>query len=164
MRHVPLDVVRWKLLSIELQPDDDLDALLAKTRRALDAARAEADGRLLAVRLIVAGACAAHLSVISHRDKVESELRALTFEWRDEVWLEEIRLHTRPPLALDELRASEGFVGELLRAPPEGLPAALKPLADRPELKEAGLDLGDEALLRELTADAEALLATRLTR
>jgi hypothetical protein len=116
--------------------------------------------------LIVRGSCRAHLQIVGERARVENELRALTFEWRDELWLEEIQLHTRPPLQLDELRASEGFLGELLRASTGDLSSALKPLADKigVELKDAGLDLSDENWQKELCGDAQALLATRLTR
>ncbi len=167
IKHVPLDVVRWRLIEIALGEDDDVDALYARARQAFDAARAEAadDGerRLAAVRLVVSGACPAHLQITAERHRVESELRAITFEWRDDLWLEEIKLRTRPPLKLDELRASEGFLGELLRAPTDEAAAALKALADKPEIKDAGLDLSDPTVVAELVADAQALLATRLT-
>jgi DNA repair exonuclease SbcCD nuclease subunit len=166
LRHVALDVVRWKLLELTLAEDDPVDTLYEKARAAFAAARSEAEGRLCAVRLIVRGSCRAHLTIVSERARVENELRALTFEWRDELWLEEIKLHTRPPLKLDELRASEGFLGELLRAPMDDLASALKPLADKigVELKDAGLDFSDESWQKELNGDAQALVATRLVR
>jgi DNA repair protein SbcD/Mre11 len=167
LRHAALDVVRWKLVEIALAESDDTDALYAKARTAFDRARAEAEGRLCAIRVHVTGPCRAHAAITADRHKVLSELRALTFEWPDEVWLEECKLRTRPPLNLDELRASEGFLGELLRAPAgDQLTAtALKPILDKigAELKEAGLDLGDPAVVAELQAEAEALLAARLT-
>jgi hypothetical protein len=160
---VALDVVRWKLLELVLDENDDVEALYRKARGAFEAARREAEGRLLAVRLVVSGACKAHLSVVEERAQVEAELRNLTSEWPDEVWLEECKLLTRPPLQLDELRRSEGFLGELLRAPLDV--NAWKALADKlgPELKEAGLDLSDPAVSKELHAEAEALLAARLS-
>jgi hypothetical protein len=103
---------------------------------------------------------------------VVSELRALTFDGSDELWLEEILLRTRPPL--DELQRSGGFLGELLRAAEAvradpalvaELAAPLDGLRGRlgEELARAGLDLGDPAVLGELVADAEGLLAARLT-
>ena len=165
VEHVPLDVVRWKLIEIQLGADDDLEALYARARAAFDEARREAEGRLCAARLSVTGACRAHAAIAGDLKQVEAELRRLTFEWPDELWLEEVRLRTRPPLDLDALRASEGFLGELLRAGAGGeLQDAFKPLVDKigVELKEAGLDLGDPQVASELCAEAEALLATRL--
>jgi exonuclease SbcD len=163
LRHVPLDVVRWKLIELQLLPDDDVDALYTRARAAFEMARQEADGRLAALRLHVNGACRAHQKIVEERHQVESELRALTFEWPDEVWLEECKLRTRPKVDLDELRKSEGFLGELLRLPPDD--AAWKPLVDKlgAELKEAGLDLTDPSVLAEVHADAQAHLAARLS-
>jgi DNA repair exonuclease SbcCD nuclease subunit len=164
LKRVALDVVRWKLVEITLGENDDVDALYARASEAFDAARREADGRLCAVRLIVAGACRAHQKIVEERHLVEAELRSRSYEWPDELWLEECKLRTRPPLQLDELRRSEGFLGELLRLGPDA--AAWKPLTDKlgAELKEAGLDLADAGVRDELQADAEALLAARLSR
>jgi DNA repair exonuclease SbcCD nuclease subunit len=163
LKHVPLDVVRWELCEITLGEEDGTDALYARARETLDAARERADGRLCAVRLVVGGACRAHRQITDERHQVENELRALTFEWRDELWLEEIKLRTRPPLELEVLRASEGFLGELLREDKSALAPSLKALADRPEIRDSGLDLSDPQVLAELGAEVEALLATRLT-
>jgi DNA repair exonuclease SbcCD nuclease subunit len=162
LRRVALDVVRWKLIEIALEENDDIHTLYVRAREAFDAARREADGRLCAVRLIVAGACRAHQQIVDDRHQVEAELRGLSYEFQDELWLEECKLRTRPPLLLDELRRSEGFLGELLRLPPE--PEAWRPLADKlgAELKEAGLDLGE--LCDELHSDAQALVAEKLSR
>src|SRR5262249_29874573 len=57
LRRVALDVVCWKLIELFLDENDDVEALYRKARSAFEAARREADGRLLAVRLIVSGAC-----------------------------------------------------------------------------------------------------------
>jgi DNA repair exonuclease SbcCD nuclease subunit len=174
VRHEPVDVVRWRAIELPLEERDDLAALFVRARAAFESARADADGRLVAVRLTLSGATAAHAAIAAEPARVIGELRAATFEWKDELWLEEVKLRTRPPLDLDELRGSEGFVGELLRAAEAArkeparlaeLAAALSPLRDRmgDELARAGLDLADPALVAELCADAEALLATRLT-
>ena len=162
LRRAALDVVRWKLIEITLGENDDVHALYVRAREALEAARREAEGRLCAVRLIVAGASRAHQAIVDDRHQVEAELRGLSYEFQDELWLEEIKLRTRPPLRLDELRRSEGFLGELMRLGPE--PAAWKSLTDKlgAELKEAGLDFAE--LADELHGDAQALIAARLQR
>jgi DNA repair exonuclease SbcCD nuclease subunit len=173
-RHEPVDVLRWRLCELELDENDGLEALYFRARAALEAAREESDGRLTAVRLVVGGRAEAHAAIVADPAKVTSELRALSFEWRDDLWLEEVRLAVRPPLLLDELKRSEGFVGELLRSVESArgdatqlaeLAEALRPLRERlgEELRRADLDLADPALVRELLSDAEALLAARLT-
>ena len=127
-----------------LEADDGVDELYDKAKEQFARARDEADGRLVAARLIVDGATRAHADVAAGRDRVIAELRARALDFGDALWLEKIELHTRPPVALDELRASEGFVGELLRAVDEArrdpalaaeLRAHLQPLVEK---------LGDE--------------------
>jgi exonuclease SbcD len=94
----------------------------------------------VAARLVVTGASAAHAEVAAARDRVVGELRARALDFADALWLERVELRTRPPVALEELRASEGFVGELLRAAAEArrdpalaaeLRAQLQPLLDK---------------------------------
>jgi DNA repair exonuclease SbcCD nuclease subunit len=174
VRHHALDVLRWQRVEITLGEDDGLGALLERARAAFAAARAEADGRLVAVRVAVGGACRLHEDVLADRAAIVGELRALSLDGED-LWLEEIELHTRPPLRLHELRQSEGFVGRLLRAVDEARrePALLEELGRSlaalrekagDELARAGLDLADPAQLIALLDDAEALLAARLTK
>ena len=89
---------------------------------------------------VVDGATRAHADVAAGRDRVVAELRARALDFGDALWLEKVELRTRPAVALDELRASEGFVGELLRAVAEArhdpvlaaeLRAQLQPLVDK---------------------------------
>jgi DNA repair protein SbcD/Mre11 len=171
VRHVPLDVLRWQRINVAAEEADDLDALLGRVDRRLREELAAVEGRLLAVRLNIAGACAAHDDVVKQRTKVNNELRNLTVA--GDVWLEQVTLATRPPVRLDELRASEGFVGELLRSIESlrGDPTALttlvselKPLRDKlaAELEAAGVDLDSPAYLAEVLGEAEAALVCRL--
>jgi DNA repair exonuclease SbcCD nuclease subunit len=171
VRHVPLDVMRWSLVEVTLAADDGVDELRERAQRALAQARASADGRLLAARLVVRGGARAHEAVQARREAVVGQLRADAFEWQDDVWLGDIELHTRPLLPLDELGKSEGFVGELLRslAAARGGDAAeaidlereLQPLIDKlgDELGQSGIELAD---LAPLFDEAEARLAAAL--
>ncbi len=169
VRHAPLDVVRWRELLLTLGADDGADELYDKARDLLARARDEADGRLLAARLVVDGATRAHADVAAGRDRVVAELRARALDFGDELWLEKIELRTRPAVALDELRASEGFVGELLRAVDEArrdpalaaeLRAQLLPLVEKLG-DELGSELDPAAFLDEVEAHlVSALVAT----
>lgn len=171
VRHVPLDVLRWQHIDIVADDKDDLDAVLARVDERLREEVGAAEGRLLAVRLQIAGACAAHDDVVKQRLKVTNELRNLTLA--GDIWLEQVRLATRPRVRLDELRAGEGFVGELLRTieavrgDPTTLAALgdeLKPLRDKlaAELEAIGLDVTSPACLVDALGEAEAALVSRL--
>jgi exonuclease SbcD len=161
VRHAPLDVVRWREVTLPLDADDGVDELYDKAKEQFGRMRDEAEGRLVAARLIVEGATRAHADVAGGRDRVIAELRARAIDFGDALWLEKIELHTRPAVALDELRASEGFVGELLRAVAEArhdpalaaeLRAQLQPLVDKlgEELSQGDVDVA--ALLDEVEA------------
>jgi DNA repair exonuclease SbcCD nuclease subunit len=166
VRHAPLDVVRWRELSLTLDESDGVDELYERARDAFVKARDDADGRLVAARLIVDGATRAHLDVATARDRVINELRGRALDFAGELWLEKIELRTRPAVALDELRGSEGFVGELLRAVAdarhdpalaEELRAQLQPLVEK-----LGEELGQELDVARLMDEVEAHLVSAL--
>ena len=166
VRHAPLDVVRWQQLAVTLAADDGVDELYDHAREAFGRARDEAEGRLVAARLVVDGATRAHADVAAGRDRVVGELRARALDFGDALWLEKVELRTRPPVALDELRGSEGFVGELLRAVDEArrdpalaaeLRAQLQPLIEK-----LGDELPGDVDVAALLDEVEAHLVSAL--
>jgi len=166
VRHAPLDVVRWREVALTLDADDGVDELYDKAKDELARARDESEGRLVAARLVVDGATRAHAEVAAGRDRVIGELRARALDFGDALWLEKVELRTRPQVALDELRASEGFVGELLRAVDEArrdpalaaeLRAHLQPLIDK-----LGDELGGDVEVTALLDEVEAHLVSAL--
>jgi DNA repair exonuclease SbcCD nuclease subunit len=170
VRHAALDVVRWQRVPLSLAEDDGVDDLYDKARLALARARDDADGRLLAARLVIEGATRAHAQLAADRDRVVNQLRSFSLDWLDELWLEKIELHTRPAVAVDELRASEGFVGELLRSVAAArqdrelaaeLRAQLGPLVEKLGEELGATDVLDvAALLDEVEARLVAELVT----
>ena len=172
VRHAALDVVRWRSFALTLWERDGVDELYDQARQLFGRARDEADGRMVAARLVVDGATRAHAEVASARERVVAELRACALDFADELWLEKVELRTRPAVALDELRASEGFVGELLRAVAGAqqdpalaaeLRAQLQPLMEKlgEELGQGGGELDLGALLSEVEAQlVSALVAS----
>jgi DNA repair protein SbcD/Mre11 len=129
VEHRPLDVVRWALIDVDLPIDADEDAALGAVRAQLDAALSDAGGRLLAVRVILRGACAAHPALVrdlgATRDRLHNE--ALNLGGADAIWLEEVRVLTRPALDLPAMRARSDALGLLLREIDAMQPDALAP-------------------------------------
>ncbi len=59
--HVPFgNTVRWARIHVELTENADEDAALTQIRSALAEALEQAEGRLLAARIELSGACIAH--------------------------------------------------------------------------------------------------------
>lgn len=137
----PTDVLRWFRVPIALKVDDGLDELYDLAKVKLGEIASHADGRLAAVRLEVQGRCAAHHALIQEvsRQEVVTALRALPGEFTDDLWVEKIRLDTRPPLDRDALRQGQDLIGDLLRSIDE--------------------IIGDETRLRELAAGIQPLTA-----
>ena len=114
--HHPLDDVRWAMLDIALTQEQDEGAALDAVRARLGVALDEAGDRLLAVRVTLRGACGAHAALVrdlgATRDRLHGEAAALA---GDAIWLEEVRLLTRPPREQEVARARSDVLGQLLR-------------------------------------------------
>ncbi|MEO8495141.1 MAG: hypothetical protein ABI614_08725, partial [Planctomycetota bacterium] len=132
-------------------------------------------GRFSAVRVEVRGACVAHRELVHAvcREETLAEIRNLANEFDDEVWIEKIKLETRTPIDIDQLRQGSDLVAELLRAIKElrdddtkliALAEELAPLATKAavELNECEIYLHDPAQIRNWLQQAEELLVSQL--
>jgi DNA repair exonuclease SbcCD nuclease subunit len=170
-----LDVVRWETCQVDASTastEEDLgDLAVAELSRLL---QDEPSGRLLAVRVVIAGASPIHDRLLADPEKAASIVRSRASELGvDRLWVERIKIQTRPRRAslaggdgpieelsavLEELRTDETRVKDLaglfkdlrLKLPPE--------LLEGPE----ALALDDPAWLRGAIDSAEALLLSRL--
>jgi DNA repair exonuclease SbcCD nuclease subunit len=115
VEHHALDVLRWKHVNVDATGAADTDAVLARTEVLLDQALIEADGRLLAVRVTVTGACAAHAAMARRPEDFRAQVRAAALGFADgiELWIEDVRIRTRPEAALS---TQSGAVGDLAAA------------------------------------------------
>jgi DNA repair exonuclease SbcCD nuclease subunit len=110
-----LDVLRWRECRVATDGCDSQEELFRILRRALEEARADAGGRPLAVRLIFTGACALHDWLHRHAAHWTQECRALAVSFGD-LWLEQVRLETRPEGNLENLFEDSAPLGGLARA------------------------------------------------
>jgi DNA repair exonuclease SbcCD nuclease subunit len=111
------DVMRWYRETIVLEPDDDEEALVDRTRQALRQVTQSANGRLAAVRLLYEGRCAVHqqLSRDLTRQQIVANLRSLAGDFGDDVWIERVQFRTQSPLNMETMRLRQDLVGDLLR-------------------------------------------------
>ncbi len=173
---VPTDTLRWQRVEVPLQGSDGRSEMLAAVEERLSAAREAAEGRLVAVRLIIHGACELHREVANENQRAEvvAEIRNLANDLADDLWVEKIKLNTTAPVDLAALREGKDLFGELLRSLHAArddvdalaeLANCLEPLQKKAaaELSEAGIHLEDHAQLVQWLRDAEAILVARLT-
>lgn len=115
--HYPLDLARWHDCAVDLTGACTLEDVYDRTGAALNAALAQADGRLLAVRLRLRGACSAHARIRAAREQVINNCRAIASTVGGEaIWIEQIRIATHHGQRASEALAREDVFGGLLRA------------------------------------------------
>lgn len=110
-----LDSVRWELCEVDVSDAFSLSEVLDKSARALDRLRDAADGRILATRVRLVGASAAHGELAAARENVEAELRAHAVTHGD-VFLERVRVATVGQLSAQAIADRRDALGDLFRA------------------------------------------------
>ena len=134
----PLDVVRWEVLELGAEGAGSLEEVCDLARKRMREAVAEADGRLLAVRVVIRGKCEAHQQLIADPERLRAEMMAAAAEVAgDQAWVEKVKLETSATHSL--AAGGSDAVGELLR-----------------ELDEVS---SDPKALEELAAELEPLAA-----
>ncbi|MBX3224260.1 MAG: DNA repair exonuclease [Labilithrix sp.] len=176
VEHRALDVVRWEIVTVDAGPAADALEVVDLVRSALETRAAEADGRVLAARVVVEGSTRANGAIRRDVDRFTSELRAAATDGLGEAaWLEKVVVRTRATVDLERLRDEASAVGHLARrlASIKDDPKELADLAtvlaelDRKlpaELREGdgAIRLGDPATVRAMLDDVEQILLPRL--
>ena len=116
--HHALDVLRWRRLVVDVSGAADLPAVQGRIALPLDTALAEAEGRLLIVRLVLEGASAAHGELAGNPQRTLATLRAAASELagRDALWIEDVRVRTTSGPEPSSLRTQPGVIGTLVDA------------------------------------------------
>jgi DNA repair protein SbcD/Mre11 len=89
-----LDVLRWAVCRVDPRQCDSTDSLCDLVREVFEAERSKADGRPLAVRLIVEGVTTMHNRLHENPVQWSEEFRAVAAGLGD-VWIEKIVIKTR---------------------------------------------------------------------
>ena len=129
VEHVAFDVLRWRRLAVNATGAAGLDEVLNRVRLQLGNALLEAEGRFLAVRILLTGACPAHAELARSPEATREAVRGLGAEIAgpDAVFIEDVRIGTVPALDLAAMRQQPGPIAALLEAleQPPGIGDAL---------------------------------------
>ena len=117
LEFVPCDVVRWAKLSVSLRDTKSIGDVTDRVRSALQSTvDREADGRLLACRIVFEGRTDVYEQLVASEDEVLAEARACALGLGDEVaWIEKIVNATKSVVDPQTLAQREDAIGELLR-------------------------------------------------
>lgn len=165
---VPLDAVRWALVSVDAAGCGDVDAVLERARDRLAQAAEGLDGRLLAARLEITGVTAAHGPLHADRGHLEAELQSAAFRAGPDILVERAVLRTRPPAAPAPGPDALGEIARALlalREEREALRSELDAIVQKlPDAARAMIDWTalDDAAIDAVLDDAHPLLLERL--
>jgi DNA repair protein SbcD/Mre11 len=111
------DVVRWTSLPVAVEACSGMNDVTDRIREAVEEAVAsEADGRLLACRIVLSGRSEIHEKLIVSTDHLHAEARGAALALGEGVaWVERVVVGTQPMLDPESLRNREDAFGELER-------------------------------------------------
>ncbi len=170
---VVADVLRWAVCAVAVDGAMDPEDVLDRVRVELAREGGENEGKPLALRLLITGACTAHQQLVAQSQKWTNEIRHLAGDI-GEIWIEKIKWQTQPPrlqAEMDQRHDALSALGQTftdLKAQPDEfakLFAALAPLKKQlGELPDAPplFDLDNADYRNELIDDVQQLLITNL--
>jgi len=117
VEHRDLDVLRWSICEVDVTDHETVDDVYDQVRGALQQALDTAEGRPVAARLVLKGACAVHSRLHAELEHWTQEYRALaTGLGGAGIWLEKVSLKTQPAVSVDDTLACDDALGGLLCA------------------------------------------------
>ncbi|MGB5835191.1 MAG: DNA repair exonuclease [Thiohalocapsa sp.] len=176
VEHRALDVMRWSVCSANVSGARTLDEVYERAGAALARAVGDADGRLVAARLRLEGACAVHTRLRATREQATNECRSLAgIIGAGDLWIEKVVFDTRRAESEEVAIARDDAFGGLLRSirdlelDPAGLSQLAAEFAELSTKLPHDLRTGEEAFdpsrpecIRECLEDVKSLLLERL--
>ena len=99
-----LDVVRWQVLEIDLTGVTEESEALSRVTKSMASAVSEAEGRLVAARVVFTGATPLHGSLHRETHRWRAELLGRAEDQGEEaIWIERIKISTSPVYDLAQL-------------------------------------------------------------
>lgn len=117
VEHRDLDVMRWSICKLDVTGSETVDEIYQQVRGGLQETLDAAEGRPVAVRLILKGACSAHTRLHADRDHWTHQYRAFANDLNGAgVWLEKVSIKTKPSVSAEEVLARDDALSGLLGA------------------------------------------------
>lgn len=110
-----LDEIRWEHIKVSLDDISEESAAIEKIRLSLSGVQSAASPRLVCVRLTITGVTSLHSDF--HTDPAHwlAQLHDLTADLGG-LWLEKLKLETRPPIDLETLASQSDLTAQILTA------------------------------------------------
>ncbi|MCO6414626.1 DNA repair exonuclease [Siccirubricoccus sp. KC 17139] len=171
LEHVPIDVVRWARLAVDVSSASTVSEVCPLVSAALMREVQASGDRTLAVRIVLEGACPAHVSLAGDPTTLLAECTGVALQCGGDVWIEKVEVRTSHAAVaaaegqtaafapiIKRIGADEAELGEILapvasglsRLPPEVL-ALLDVDGRNAEGRDRLLALDQASVLRRIT-------------
>ena len=99
LTHVPLDVLRWEIIDVDVSELTSYEEFLQKIEQRLEENLDAADGRMLAVRIVVTGNTVLFHEFLKNKERVINDIRAAAFTvGQGQIWIEKLKNKTTAPI------------------------------------------------------------------
>ena len=116
LTNLELDVVRWSVLDVDVTASGSTVDVVDQMRTALAQGAREADGRLLAARIVLQGRTQLHSQLMASAEELTAEARSAALGLGHEVaWAERVAVRTTPVADATVLAARNDALGDLQR-------------------------------------------------
>lgn len=115
MEACELDLLRWALCQVDLSHCETAESIHEAVRQTFEQALDRAEGRVLALRMVLTGNCLVHAQLMDRTAQWTEEFRGIAAGLGD-VWLEKVMFQTRRRVDLGELFAKDTPMAGLLES------------------------------------------------
>ncbi len=110
-----LDVLRWGICQVDLSECETIDNVYNAIRQAFERELDLADGKVLALRLVLTGRCHVHTRLLSRTEQYEEEFRGIAAGIGD-IWIEKIVFRTVRKVSVKEIAGDDTPVAGLMQS------------------------------------------------
>jgi len=115
VREQELDVLRWATCQVDLSQCETTNHVYDAVRQAFELKLAQANGKSLALRLILTGGCPVHAELLERTAEWTEQFRGIGAAL-GEVWLEKVKFQTKRTVSLDEIAEADTALTGLLQS------------------------------------------------
>jgi len=110
-----LDVLRWAACQVDLSECETLDGVYDRVRQGMARELDRADGKPLALRLVLTGKCPVHARLLDRTAQLTEEFRGIAVGIGN-VWLEAVKFRTRRRVGLEEMIGEDTAIAGLVQS------------------------------------------------
>ncbi|NDY74144.1 DNA repair exonuclease [Desulfobacter hydrogenophilus] len=173
---IPLDVLRWTQIQIDMTDIEERRDILEKIREAVEKEQISAEDRPLAMRIKLIGTTKLSDQLAAFPERFEQQIKALGAEIAgDQLWIERVENKTQGKYDLETALADDNALGKLLKSiisTPndvemiDGLADKIAELRQKVPPQAFGpdtiIDLNDEQTIKRITQEAQKMLIGRM--